>query len=260
MIEIDFLFFAFLNFSYYISNNNQQRKDTAKSSSNKELPPDTDEQNATTSFFSSGIIHNIQTRVSSLRSKISKSLLFAKPEDELRPSTTERDNLSRPSSSFNGGWINEDGGSWSPQIEDEHAGTETKIEDWVPIVDRTQSSSSKVHHHQEATTTTMDNNNNSPERRAEAKNKKNQKFIPLVDFNKGSAATEKASAATDADSKVTHIQKIPTVSPPRKDNEKSSSARTIMFPYAYERSKDSMSRYIPLVPEQDIATPRTIME
>ena len=40
--------------------------------------------------------------------------------------------------SYTGLWLNEDGGGWTPQTEDANAGPETKIDDWVPVVQKTR--------------------------------------------------------------------------------------------------------------------------
>lgn len=80
-----------------------------------------------------------------------------------------------------------------------------------------------------------------------------RKFIPLVDLE---ATTDSSSSSTDANiprstTIASHIQKIPRYKTTVK------SARTIMnptmmFPYAYERTSDRRTRYIPLIPEEDM--------
>ncbi|XP_011877647.1 PREDICTED: uncharacterized protein LOC105567400 isoform X2 [Vollenhovia emeryi] len=80
-----------------------------------------------------------------------------------------------------------------------------------------------------------------------------RKFIPLVDLE---ATTDRPSSSIDANdvpgstTVASHIQKIPRYQTTVK------SARTInptmMFPYAYERKNDPRTRYIPLIPEEDM--------
>lgn len=78
-----------------------------------------------------------------------------------------------------------------------------------------------------------------------------RKFIPLVDFE---ATTDSSPSSTDVPGSATvasHIQKIPRYKTTVK------SARTLinpsmMFPYAYERKNDPRTRYIPLIPEEDM--------
>lgn len=47
-------------------------------------------------------------------------------------------NVTPQEKSYTGRWLNEDGGGWTPQAEDADAGPETKIDDWIPIVDKAQ--------------------------------------------------------------------------------------------------------------------------
>lgn len=80
-----------------------------------------------------------------------------------------------------------------------------------------------------------------------------RKFIPLVDLE---ATIDSPSSSTDASvpestTIASHIQKIPRYKTTVK------SARTVinptmMFPYAYERKNDPRTRYIPLIPEEDM--------
>ncbi|XP_077266184.1 uncharacterized protein LOC143899644 isoform X1 [Temnothorax americanus] len=82
-----------------------------------------------------------------------------------------------------------------------------------------------------------------------------RKFIPLVDSE--ATTSDSPPSSTDANdvpgstTAASHIQKIPRYKTTVK------SARTIMnpvmmFPYAYERKNDPRTRYIPLIPEEDM--------
>ncbi|XP_029158872.1 uncharacterized protein LOC114931098 [Nylanderia fulva] len=79
-----------------------------------------------------------------------------------------------------------------------------------------------------------------------------RKFIPLLDLEETTNSHDISESTT-----ASHIQKIP--------RETMKSARmmmksTMMFPYAYERRNDPRTRYIPLIPEEDMGKPYSLME
>ncbi|XP_011348633.1 uncharacterized protein LOC105285827 isoform X2 [Ooceraea biroi] len=90
-----------------------------------------------------------------------------------------------------------------------------------------------------------------------------RKFIPLVDPKETTSSPASSTESNDVPKSTTiatHIQKIP-----RYKEATVKSARTIfrsamMFPYAYERRNDPRTRYIPLVPEEDMGKPYSAME
>lgn len=197
-------------------------------------------------------------------------------------------------------WMSEGAVAWNPAVEDTEAGPDTKIDDWVPIIDKTRNKSDSS----DSKATTSDGQNSvlpevamssrstwnvistSPQSpialKANTKlisdsfdktnveaitsnvesttvaKSEERKFIPLVDFvNRDSFLSPREGheetsirAMTESTSMTSHIQKIPGttetphVSPPEK--------RTTVFPYAYERNKDPRTRYIPLIPEEEM--------
>ena len=89
-----------------------------------------------------------------------------------------------------------------------------------------------------------------------------RKFIPLIDFenaegfNPPTQSTESEKASTE---KLTsHIQRIPQTTVPNKIG--TPEARTVYFPYVYERKNDPRTRYIPLIPKEDLALPKSFIE
>lgn len=207
---------------------------------------------------------------------------------------------------LDGKWMSEDGGAWKPAIEDAEAGPDTKIDDWVPIVDKAGTDSALVE------TTTNDSERNSVEpavtittessrnvaststkiveisstedaavsstsqpsveesaRRSTAQPAKERKFIPLIDFengetflgsNRASEAPEEADgdSASSSTQKPSHIQRIPGPVESREDS--AITKRAMIFPYAYERRKDPRTRYIPLIPVDDMGKRNPLME
>lgn len=100
--------------------------------------------------------------------------------------------------------MNEGGSNWSPKTNDtEPVITETKIDDWVPLVPVNSTKNSS--------------------------DSEQKKFIPLVDF----ATKDEVTTKETTEKKVAQ-------------------ARSIVFPYVYERKNDPRTRYIPLIPEEDL--------
>lgn len=89
-----------------------------------------------------------------------------------------------------------------------------------------------------------------------------RKFIPLIDFQNtngfvpqtGHTESEKVSTETI----TTHIQRIAQTTIPNQSG--TPEARTVRFPYVYERKNDPRTRYIPLIPEEDLALPKSLIE
>ena len=90
-----------------------------------------------------------------------------------------------------------------------------------------------------------------------------RKFIPLLDFEETTGDAFSSTNSHDIPEPTTvasHIQKIP-----RHEQATMKSARmlmksTMMFPYAYERRNDPRTRYIPLIPEEDMGKSYSLME
>ncbi|OXU30542.1 hypothetical protein TSAR_002870 [Trichomalopsis sarcophagae] len=129
---------------------------------------------------------------------------------------------SRKEKSMEGVWMNEGGATWSPRSNESDTAPETKIDDWVPITPtgspKPESSASAV---VIVNSTSISNNSSSS-----SSQEQDRKFIPLIDF---------------ADS-----------SPKSEDSGAEKKARSIVFPYVYERKNDPRTRYIPLIPEEDL--------
>ncbi|XP_012288462.1 uncharacterized protein LOC105704100 [Orussus abietinus] len=92
-----------------------------------------------------------------------------------------------------------------------------------------------------------------------------RKYIPLVDFehpdeffastvDKVDTEHSKQDLSTSTET-VSHIQKIPTTAGSKSTTKSQPVMRTIVFPYAYEKQKDPRTRYIPLIPEEDMGKP-----
>jgi len=153
---------------------------------------------------------------------------------------------------------------WTSQTVNANKEVEIKTsdDDWVPITVKSDTISTTVTMGRNGEETKIDIINNSrkstkdgvldeiKEEAMSITNTYERKFIPLVDLE---ATTDSSFLSTDVLRSTTiasHIQKIPRYKTTVK------SARTInptmMFPYAYERKSDPRTRYIPLIPEEDM--------
>ncbi|XP_017883705.1 uncharacterized protein LOC108627135 [Ceratina calcarata] len=164
--------------------------------------------------------------------------------------------------------------SWEPE-KDWSTTTEstfkTEAGDWVPITvkseiqmleasDNSSNDSTLSHTVTDKQTdiaqleivTSVDFNNNSDE--IITTGKEERKYIPLIDpeGQEPSSTSSNDVPETSSSSTQSHIQKIP--------RPESSSRSSMMFPYAYEKKKDPRTRYIPLIPEEDLARPRFSVE
>ncbi|KAI4482304.1 hypothetical protein M0804_008855 [Polistes exclamans] len=153
-----------------------------------------------------------------------------------------------------------------------------KLNDWIPITENTRQSTTII-----STDNTMNENfmksmNSSidsenrliiTERSTSDETNEERKFIPLIDlqntdddfFPSSTEINESRSTISSTISYTSHIQKIPRSSSSNKSREsKSFPKRTMIFPYAYERRKDPRTRYIPLIPEEDLGRSITSFE
>ncbi|XP_014479688.1 PREDICTED: uncharacterized protein LOC106746986 [Dinoponera quadriceps] len=94
-----------------------------------------------------------------------------------------------------------------------------------------------------------------------------RKFIPLVDLEETSSPTSSADSddipeprILSTTTTITHIQKIPRHKDARAKSGRMLARSTMMFPYAYERRNDPRTRYIPLIPEEEMGRPYSLME
>ncbi|KAK9303436.1 hypothetical protein QLX08_004916 [Tetragonisca angustula] len=165
--------------------------------------------------------------------------------------------------------------NWSMQTTLENSSSE--MDDWVPITVKSEIEMSEASNNvsneiglthavtdkqietvqtsgQEGVTMRNIRNNTDEERV-----KDERKYIPLIN-----PSTEQSSSTSTNDisetgsssstySPYSHIQKIPRPIETRSDRAGGSSTRrSMVFPYAYEKKKDPRTRYIPLIPEEDM--------
>lgn len=151
-----------------------------------------------------------------------------------------------------------------------------KLNDWVPITETTRQSTDNPVKEEEdllgSTSSSTDSEDSimTTERSTTSEETRNdeRRFIPLIDFENSSDFFPSTSAneivesrSTDSPTAYTsHIQKIPRSNLNKNREAKTFPRRTMIFPYAYERRKDPRTRYIPLIPEEDIGRSITSIE
>lgn len=92
-----------------------------------------------------------------------------------------------------------------------------------------------------------------------------RRFIPLVDLEETSGSSPSSVDSNDipesrSTTVATHIQKIPRYKDARAKSGRTLARSTMMFPYAYQRRNDPKTRYIPLIPEEEMGKPYSFME
>lgn len=140
-----------------------------------------------------------------------------------------------------------------------------KLNDWVPITDSTRQSTDSPVKEDLLGSTSFSTDSEDPTMVTERSTSEEtrideRRFIPLIDFENSSDFFPSTSANEIAESRSTdsptaytsHIQKIPRSNLNKNREAKTFPRRTMIFPYAYERRKDPRTRYIPLIPEEDI--------
>lgn len=153
------------------------------------------------------------------------------------------------------------------------ANSKAEVNDWIPITFKNDAEESTTARgttlSEEAVkeTDTIDNSRKSAQDIIFGETKEGttastyeRKFIPLL----GSEETGNLFSSTNSNdipetTTASHIQKIP------RHEQAMNSARmltksTMMFPYAYERKNDPRTRYIPLIPEEDMGKPYSSVE
>ncbi|KAI4500452.1 hypothetical protein M0802_004414, partial [Mischocyttarus mexicanus] len=159
--------------------------------------------------------------------------------------------------------------------------TSTKtFNDWVPITENTRQSTTIISTDDPLINEDLSTRSTSSsidledrliitERSTPEETNEDRKFIPLIDFENShdffpSTSPNEINESRTTSSSTTytsHIQKIPRSSSSNKNREaKSFPKRTMIFPYAYEKRKDPRTRYIPLIPEEDIGRSITSIE
>ncbi|XP_017792811.1 PREDICTED: uncharacterized protein LOC108574698 [Habropoda laboriosa] len=169
--------------------------------------------------------------------------------------------------------------NWSTQNNPESTTFKPQVDDWVPIRVKgdaqAQEAPFNISHQvtsprvatdkqieviQEESATVKGSRNNSEE----VSGKDERKYIPLID-----PETKELSSTSSNDIKenrsdistYSHIQKIPRLMETRSGKVVGSSTRrSMVFPYAYEKKKDPRTRYIPLIPEEDMGRPHFSIE
>jgi len=89
-----------------------------------------------------------------------------------------------------------------------------------------------------------------------------RKFIPLIDLEEttSSSTSIESNNVVASTTIASHIQKIPRYKETTVKNTQTVFRSTMMFPYAYERRNDLRTRYIPLIPEEDMGKSYSFME
>ncbi|XP_031827006.2 uncharacterized protein LOC116424575 [Nomia melanderi] len=154
--------------------------------------------------------------------------------------------------------------SWSVETED---GSESSSNDWVPILvnselpeDSSNVSSElppvSVAPRKTEVLLEVASSNKSSEADSKGKLESEKKYIPLAEpeAEEFSSSEEISPSSKETESRsYSNIQRIPRVK--ETSEVRSSTRRNMVFPYAYERKKDPRTRYIPLIPEEDMGRP-----
>ncbi|CAK9797119.1 Inactive pancreatic lipase-related protein 1 [Anthophora plagiata] len=169
--------------------------------------------------------------------------------------------------------------NWSTQNNPESTTFKPQVDNWVPITFKgdvpARETSRNVSNEvtspriatdkqsnviQEETATLKSSRNNTDE----ATGTDERKYIPLSDPETkelSSTSTNDVKDVHSSTSTYSHIQKIPRPMEIRSGKiVGSSTRRSMIFPYAYEKKKDPRTRYIPLIPEEDMGRPHFSIE
>ncbi|XP_015116296.1 uncharacterized protein LOC107040644 [Diachasma alloeum] len=131
--------------------------------------------------------------------------------------------------------------------------------DWVPIIDKVKIQSSILDSPNVVNFSSVESVNSDKE-------KDGRKFIPLVDLQRPNAnlaskgnedSTEVISTTEEI---LSHIHKVEEDKGEMRSGFRSLAMKSLAFPYAYERKTDPRTRYIPLVPEEDMGRKMSIHE
>ncbi|XP_076278838.1 uncharacterized protein LOC143208345 [Lasioglossum baleicum] len=92
-------------------------------------------------------------------------------------------------------------------------------------------------------------------------NETEKKYIPLTEPEIKEFATITNNVTERRSTTLSHsnIQRIPRPQETRAEI-RTTTRKSMVFPYAYERKKDPRTRYIPLIPEEDLGRPRYTVE
>lgn len=164
--------------------------------------------------------------------------------------------------------------NWSTETILESSSFKPKLDDWVPITVKSEIQIPEISSNvssevnlpyavdqqtgaAQAEAETIKGSRNNSETVTTGKDER--KYIPLIDPDaKELPSTSsndilESSWSTSTFSPYSHIQKIPRPIETRSGKlGGSSTRRSMVFPYAYEKKKDPRTRYIPLIPEEDL--------
>ncbi|KAG7203906.1 hypothetical protein KM043_013265 [Ampulex compressa] len=205
----------------------------------------------------------------------------------IEESTTARNEASSRSSNVSRSleWDGEGSTSWNSRMEVVNLNEEDKTDEWVPITLKTEpvdisvlqstTSQSVVLKKERPTVVpvtesadvgfdgSVGTSKGNVQRDSSVVNEE-KRFIPLTDWDddKLFSSTNSNDILDHNPSTVvpSHIQKIARSNPKNVQTNKSSTRRAMIFPYAYERKKDPRTRYIPLIPEEDMGKSRLPIE
>ncbi|XP_076240337.1 uncharacterized protein LOC143182900 [Calliopsis andreniformis] len=183
----------------------------------------------------------------------------------MKPSTLNAASRREFNASRSLNWENVDS-TWSTEtVSNLESSSKTDSDDWVPITVKSDVGiSGDSSNASNDSALVMDKRVDQFEKIAEnqsnastAAEKEERKYIPLVDpETKESSTSSNDIPESRSDlSTQSHIQRIPRPEVER-DEVRTTTKRSMIFPYAYERKKDPRTRYIPLIPEEDFGRPQ----
>ncbi|XP_076686791.1 uncharacterized protein LOC143378740 isoform X2 [Andrena cerasifolii] len=221
----------------------------------EEVYPERAESNSTVVNFDAGKVHGKEE---------SNEWVPIEPSTTLNAAISRRDfNASRSLS-----WDNVNY-NWSMTNTNlETSSLEPEVDDWVPVTRKSEVSEANNGTSNEATSVdaVVDKKMDVVEVQEELEpirsdngssvtlENEEKKYIPLIDpqaIESSSTGSNDVSESRFNLSTHSHIQRIPRPVEARSEVG-SSTRRSMAFPYAYERKKDPRTRYIPLIPEEDL--------
>lgn len=217
----------------------------------EEVYPERTESNSTLIDLDAGKVHGKEER---------NEWVPIEPSTTLNAAISRRDfNTSRSLSWENANY------NWSmTNMNSETSSLEPELDDWVPVTRNSEvpeasnntSSEAMVDEKMDAVEVQEELE---PIRRSDngssvTLENEEKKYIPLIDpqaIESSSIGSNDVSESRFNLSTHSHIQRIPR--PVETTSEvRTSTRRSMAFPYAYERKKDPRTRYIPLIPEEDL--------
>ncbi|XP_076162425.1 uncharacterized protein LOC143144182 isoform X2 [Ptiloglossa arizonensis] len=189
----------------------------------------------------------------------------------IEPSTTLDNTVSRRNFNVSRslGWENTSY-NWSTETyaNFESSSFAAEVGDWVPLATVNESPNDTVSSDVEPTvkkiidlqeTSATVKSTDSDSNDAVTSSKEERKYIPLVSQETGessSTSPDDISEPRPSMSMHSNIQRIPRPKETETEKVRTSTRRSMVFPYAYERKKDPRTRYIPLIPEEDLERSR----